>query len=231
MSVDENVIQIDDDLWCLNSHFMSLGCEGSLRMSILKVGPRLLIYSPVKLQRKHIDQIREIGEVGAIVAPNLYHHLFLRDCITIFGAARVFVPEGLVRKIGPIDRAEVVTHRALTEFGPGLDSFTLNGHRIQETLLYHGRSRSLLTADLIYNYASEHNFAEKQFFRLVGGYGRPTLPFYHRFAIRDKRSVREMVKTVARWPVQRLVMSHGRIVTASDAGPLFTTAWRRLIEP
>ena len=52
--------------------------------------------------RQDIAAIRALGPVAAIVAPNLYHHLHLRDAIAAFPDARVFVPEGLAEKIGAI---------------------------------------------------------------------------------------------------------------------------------
>ena len=68
---------------------------------------------------------------------------------------------------------------------------------------------------------------EKAFFRLLGCYGAPGVVFYHRFAIRDKAAVRELVEQVRTWNPQRIVMGHGRIIEDSTAAELFAAAWRR----
>ena len=100
-------------------------------------------------------------------------------------------------------------------------------HAIRETVLFHRPSRSLVTADLLYNYQSEHGAGEKAFFRLLGCYGAPGVVFYRRFAIRDKAAVRELVEQVRTWNPQRIVMGHGRIIEDSAAAELFAAAWRR----
>ena len=62
--------KIDEGVWCLESYFLSLGCRGSLRMTILKTQSGLLLYSPVALDAEIVASIRALGTVTDIVAPN-----------------------------------------------------------------------------------------------------------------------------------------------------------------
>ena len=80
----EKIKKIDDDVWCLESYFLSLGCRGSLRMTILKTQSGLLLYSPVTLNAENIAYIRALGTVKDIVAPNLFLHMYLRQCVAAF---------------------------------------------------------------------------------------------------------------------------------------------------
>ena len=218
---------IADDLFCLDSSFAVWGCAGSLRMSVVRTPSGLVIYSPVALDANRIADIKALGHVRAIVAPNLYHHMFLRAAAVAFPDADIFVPSGLEDKIGPIQGAKTVADDGVPALPPELQHHTFTGHRIREISLFHTPSCTLITADLIYNYQSEHFAAEKLFFRLMRIYGRPGVPFYHRFAIEDKASVGQLINKVRSWPVRRIVPCHGRIIEGDSAGDVFVAAWKR----
>ena len=222
----ETVKKIDKGVWCLESYFLSLGCRGSLRMTILKTQSGLLLYSPVALNAEHVAFIRALGKVTDIVAPNLFHHMYLRPCVAAFPDANCWVPEGLLEKIGPVDGAQIITPDIIFGNDDNIKKFTLTGHRIQETMIFHEPSRTLLTADLLYNYQSEQYPAEKLFFWMIGNYGRPNVAFYHRFSVTDKSSIQFMIDTVTSWPINRIIMSHGRIVETTDASTIFADAWK-----
>ena len=103
-----SVETIAPGLWCVNSHFRNnLGLAASVRMTVLAGAQGLVLFSPVALNAADVAVIEEIGPVAAIVAPNLYHHFFLLAAVEDFPDARVFVPEGLEAKIGPVPRAEM----------------------------------------------------------------------------------------------------------------------------
>ena len=218
--------KIDEGVWCLESYFLSLGCRGSLRMTILKTQSGLLLYSPVALNAENVAAIRALGTVKDIVAPNLMHHMYLRSCAAAFPDANCWVPQGLLEKIGSVDGAQVITPDIVFGNDSGIKKFTLTGHRIQETIIFHETSRTLLTADLLYNYQSEQYPAEKLFFWMIGNYGRPNVAFYHRFSVKDKSSIRSMINTLISWPINRIIMSHGRIIESADAGAIFVDAWK-----
>jgi hypothetical protein len=219
------LLQIDEGVWCLESHFVAWGCRGSLRMTLIETRSGIVIYSPVALAASHIEQIQRLGYVSAIVAPNLFHHLYLRPCIAVFPKARVLVPKGLAEKIGPIPGAKVMTEGCTITTHDELDYHILTGHKLHEIVLFHRATGTLITADLLYNFQEEHFTGEKLFFRMIGCYGSPSVAFYHRFAVKDKASVRALIDTVQRWGVRRIVMSHGRIVNADNAGAIFAQAW------
>ncbi len=224
---EERLQLIDKGLWCLNSHFVIWGCKGSMRMTAIEAKSGIILYSPVALSSVHLEKIAQLGTVSAIVAPNLYHHLYLRACIASFPDARVLVPEGLAEKIGPIPGAEVMTDELLVGLGDEIDCAIFKGHRLRETVLFHRPTQTLITADLLYNFQPENTKAEKLFFRSIGCYGSPSVPFYHRFAIEDKAAVKTLIAQVQDWGVRRVIMSHGRIIETEDGSAIFANAWAR----
>ncbi|MGZ3298123.1 MAG: hypothetical protein ACXU8U_00850 [Asticcacaulis sp.] len=227
---EKPITRVADGLWCLESHFVTCGCKGSLRMTMIETARGLVLHSPVALSARHIEEIRAIGPVHAIVAPNLYHHFYLRDGIAAFPDARVLVPQGLAEKIGPIPGATVM-RPGLDLALEGVESYSFTGHWLNETVLFHRPSGTLITADMVYNYRSEHFVFERLFFRLIGCYGKPGVALYHWFATPDKHAVWQGIETIRAWPIRRIIMSHGRIFEADNAGDVFASAWRTLLQP
>src|SRR5690606_17727993 len=218
---------IAEGLWCADGHFDTPLFRGSTRMTVIRGADGLVLYSPVALEPVDKDELASIAPVAAVVAPNRYHHLHLRAAVERFPSARVFVPDGLEDRIGPVPRAETMTRARPPALPAGIDHFIFERHAVHETVLFHRASRTLVTSDLLYNYQSEHRRGEKAFFGLMGCYGAPKVLFYHRSAIREKAAVHELVAQVRDWAPRRIVMCHGRIVEDANAAELFAAAWRK----
>jgi len=210
----------------VNGQFRTPFFTGSVRMTIVAGEQGLVLHSPVALSADDIEAIAQIGPVAAILAPNTMHYGYLDVAAQAFPGARVYVPEGLERKTTPPALAEVISRRHPPELPAGVEHFIFDRHSINECVLFHRPSRTVITADLLYNYQPEHGAGEKIFFRLIGNYGAPKVAFYHRFALREKAAVHELVDRVRAWSPQRIVMGHGRIVESVEAAEIFAAAWR-----
>jgi hypothetical protein len=70
------VRQLDSDLWVSESPLRFLGLEVGARMTVVRLsGGRLWLHSPVPAIPELIEQVRALGEVAYLVAPNRFHHL------------------------------------------------------------------------------------------------------------------------------------------------------------
>jgi len=196
-------------------------------MTVIATARGLVMYSPVALSPATCSALKQMGTVEAIVAPNLYHHMFLRACCSAFPSAKVLVAPGLQAKIGAIDGAEEISTDTVVSASGEFQHYVFSGHSLRETILFHQPTGSLITADLLYNYGPRQFPAERLFFRSIGCYGSPAVAFYHRFSIRDKSSVRHLINAVTSWPIRRIVMCHGDIIEAENASSLFADAWFR----
>lgn len=219
--------KIDAGLWIKNSYFKAMGCKGSTRMSIIKTGAGLVIYSPVPLDTDDVAHLKILGPVSCVIAPSLMHHMSLMSFHRHFPEASVWIADGLARKIEGLP-----AHRTLKDIdaiAPAGDilQHTIQGHSLRETVLFHPESATLIIADFLYNYQAEQFRAEKFFFRVIGSYGHPCVPFYHRRAIRDKAKLRMSIETISAWPIKRIIMSHGRIVVGEDAATILLNAWQK----
>jgi len=218
---------IAEGLWAVDGRFRTPFFTGSVRMTVIAGEGGLVLHSPVALSAGDIEAIGQLGPVAAILAPNTMHYAYLDAAAQAFPDARVYVPEGLEKKTAPPPRAEVISRQHPPDLPAGIEHFIFDGHSINECVLFHRRSSALVTADLLYNYQREHGVGEKTFFWLIGNYGAPKVAFYHRFAVREKTAVHELVAQVRHWAPHRIVMGHGRIVEGVDAAEIFAAAWGR----
>jgi hypothetical protein len=216
---------IAEGLWTVAGHFRTPLFIGSVRMTVLAGDDGLVLHSPVALTAADVEAIAAVGRVAAILAPNTMHYQSLNAAAGAFPAARVFVPEGLDKKTTLPPRAEPISRQHPPELPIGIEHYIFDRHAIHECVLFHRPSRTLVTADLLYNYQREHGTGEKTFFGLLGCYGSPKVAFYHRFALPDRSAVRELVDRVREWAPQRIVMGHGRIVEDTGAAEVFAHAW------
>ena len=220
---------IAEGVWTLDGQFRTPLFTGSVRVTVLAGEGGLVLHSPVALAAEDIQAIVDLGPVAAILAPNTMHYQSLGAAAEAFPGARVYVPEGLEKKTAPPARAETISREHPPELPRGVEHFIFDRHAIHECVLFHRPSRTLVTADLLYNYQREHGAGEKMFFGLLGCYGAPKVTFYHRFALPDKSAVRELVEQVRAWAPSRIVMGHGRIIESEDAAEVFARAWQPFV--
>lgn len=221
--------KIDENLWVLDSHFVALGCKGSIRMTIVKTAQGLLLHSPVDLSPADIKDIDALGEVKHIIAPNLFHHMHFATCAKHFPSATCWTAQGLAEKV-----KNLPLHKILNASTPIFDSDDISqieiyGHKLKETVFFHHATSTLITADFLYNYQAEQYWAEKIFFWLLLCYGRVAIPFYHYLAIEDTVSFNTSLLKILDLPTKRIIMSHGRIVEHANASYIFEAAWKRVL--
>lgn len=69
-------------------------------MTVIRLNQdRLVSIAPIQLQDAMIEQLRQLGNVGDIIVPNLYHHLLLNQCKQRYPDATLWATSGLQDKI------------------------------------------------------------------------------------------------------------------------------------
>ncbi|NES70491.1 MAG: DUF4336 domain-containing protein, partial [Okeania sp. SIO2D1] len=149
--------KIDSNIWVAEQPFRFLGLDIGIRMTVISLkNNELAVISPIKVDNKIIEQFKEIGNVKHIIAPNLFHHLFLSDFKNIYPQAQIYAVSGLKKK-----RPDISIDKILDDdekyFGSkleyflfeGLNTFLLNGvSPLNEYVFFHGESKTLIVTDI-----------------------------------------------------------------------------------
>ncbi len=70
--------KIDSNIWVAEQPLRYLGLSVGTRMTVLRFNNReLAVISPIQASDTMVSQLGELGTVQHIIAPNLYHYLFI----------------------------------------------------------------------------------------------------------------------------------------------------------
>ena len=73
-------VQRDPALWTLDSPLKLAGVPFGTRTTLIRIASgRLVIHSPGPLASGSRESIEKLGEVAAIIAPNLFHHFYVEE--------------------------------------------------------------------------------------------------------------------------------------------------------
>ncbi|MEM9067839.1 MAG: hypothetical protein AAGE52_05010 [Myxococcota bacterium] len=182
-----------------------------IRMTVLKTAEGVVLWSQVPIDDALAESIDRIGEVAAIVSPNLFHYAFVNDAKARYPRARVLTTPGLETK-----RPGIAPDARTPDPGfAGLQVFQLAGcDRVEESVVFHAASGTLVVTDLIFNVKAATNVREWMVFRLMAGtLGRAGQSRLWRFLRTDADAHRASLDEVLALPIKQVVMAHGEPIT------------------
>ena len=213
--------QIDHHLWVAEQSLNYWGLPIGTRMTaILLPEDRLLLISPIKIDKHTQAQIDLIGTVKFIIAPNLFHHLYLAECQQIYPQAQLIAPPGLETK-KPNLEIDLIFFRDEISFGSELEYILFEGFQVfmppkivpvNEIVFFHPESKTLILTDGAYNFDRNFPLITQLATRVLGCYQnlRPTV--LEKIAIEDKQKLQQSIQKILAWNFQRVIMAHGNIV-------------------
>ncbi len=192
-----------------------------LRMLVVRLGSgELLIWSAVRMDSALVAEINALGKVAFVFAPNLFHHLFVKDALSYFPDARLYGCPGFTEKRTDLPWAGVVSATE-NPWPDDFDAFALEGcPKMNEIVLLHRSSRSLFVCDLVFNIHQAENAMSTFLFKYVsqalGGLKASRLVGW--LAVSDARAYARSVQRVLDADFDRVIVAHGEVVER-DAKP------------
>jgi hypothetical protein len=212
---------VTTDVWQVDCAGLRMagGVVMPLSSTLIRLSDRsLLLYSPVTISDEDVAEIKAEGEVAHIVAPNLYHHLYVKRAAELWPHATIHGAPGLATK-----RSDLTFHRELgaTPIDATVSVEVIGGApRINETLLFHRPSGTLLCADFLFNITNPRNWRTRIVLAMMGVGGRELKQSrLWNVLVKDKDAARASIDRVLAWPIASIVPAHGDAV-AIDAATL-----------
>ena len=197
----------------------------SSHMTVIQLGGSdLLLHSPVPLVAEDVQVLNRLGRVRFIVAPNLYHHMFVEQARGLFPDAQVWVAPGLIDKLPGLRGSREL--RDDEPIAPSeLRQKLVPGHASNETAFLHVASRTLILTDLAYNVGKEAGLFESVWYWAHGAYRRRAVPRYHRRLITDRVRFRGALEELLEWDFEQLGVGHGTVLR-SEGKLVLREMWR-----
>jgi hypothetical protein len=218
-----------EGVWLASAPNKYLGWQLGTRMTVLRLGDgSLLIHSPIALDDSLKREIDTLGPVGHIVAPNLFHHLHAGDAARAFPEAKLHGAAGLRKKRPDLRLDALLGEQNEPAWGDDLETLTIEGTLLDETIFWHKPSGTLVTADLIENFESADDWWTRLYLKAGGIHGKVGLSRMLRLAFRDRKKARRDIDQILGWGFDRIVLAHGNPIGSNGVDALRETyAWLR----
>ncbi|OYU46570.1 MAG: hypothetical protein CFE44_01400 [Burkholderiales bacterium PBB4] len=202
------------NLWHTTHHFKANGLAISSRMTVVRLANGTLwLHSPVPIDAALQTELKSLGEVSAIVAPNKMHHLFAGDCAALYPRAQLFGAPGLRRKRPDLTQMQDLPAPGTGPWCPELDHLVFGGIPLaNETDWFHAPSGTLILTDLCQWMDGDLSWATVLFAKATGARDRLDVPRTVRLLVRDPAAAHASAVQLLRWPTQRLVVAHNVVI-------------------
>lgn len=210
----QRLSSIGDGVWTATAPFLFWGIEIGARMTVclLQDGGVALI-SPIKhvpgLQR----EVEAIGPVRAIIAPSLWHHLFMEPWMEANPDAMSFGPVGLRDKRSSLTLTAELGAHFDEHFDQDLLRVPVEGMpKLRETLFFHHRSGTLIATDFC-QYLPNSRGITALAARLLGIRHRASIDLLFRSMIRDRTAFRSSLAPLRQLSITHLSMCHHSVIS------------------
>lgn len=212
--------EIAPDLWSAAQPLRFLGLEVGSRMTIVRLPSQdLVLISPIELEESDCQALDQLGPVGHIIAPNLFHHLSIDSAQARYPQAKVWGVAGLPEKRSDLNFDAVLSKPGsfenVLDYFPfqGFEAIFLRGIKpAQETVFYHRPSCTLILTDTAFNFDQNNSFSTCLAAQVLGSYKTLRPSRLEKWGSRDKAAVEDSARQVLAWDFDRVIPGHGSIV-------------------
>lgn len=203
---------LGENIWQCSAPLSLAGMELGHRMTVLRLGTgELWVHSPVALDARVEAALAGLGEVGHLVAPNLFHDLYWPAYAAAYAQARFYHAPGFDWRKAGWDGGEVLK-KGTAPWAGEIEQIVVEGMpKVNEVVFLHRASGTLIIADLLFNLGSPGGF-NGFMLRLAGAHGHTGPSRLFRAMIKDRRALRASLDRILQWDFERLVMGHGQVV-------------------
>ena len=201
---------IDEGLWSTTRKLRFFGLETGTRMTVVRLARGgLVVHSPIGLDASLKAEVDALGPVVAVVAPSLFHHLFVGDWRAAYPEALLCCCPGLDRKRSDLAWDRVLGDTPEPEWQGELDQVFFGAWWLaNEVVFFHRATRTIVLADAVFNLGT-HPSAFTRFAAVLLGNRRAGVTLLERLLIRDRPAAREQIDRMLAWNADRILLAHG----------------------
>lgn len=202
-----------DGLWTATRQQRFWGLETGTRMTVVRLSDGgLFVHAPVRLDADTRRAVDALGPVRAVVAPSLFHHLYVGPWIDAYPNASFHPCPGLERKRADLPWGAGLGEAPQAAWAADLDQALFTARFEKEVVFFHPRTRTLICADSLLN-LSQHPSPVTRAVAFLMGNTAPGAGYLERLVVRDRRLARRQVDRILQWDIARIVLAHGANVS------------------
>jgi hypothetical protein len=204
--------KLAESLWVLPYSLRLFGGDFKRAVTIIRLrSGDLVIHSTGPFTPEDVAGIFRLGKPAWLLDVMLQHDTFAQQGRQAFPEIPYLAPEGFAETVG-FPTEPLIPAPAM--WGEELKVLRLDGNpSMQEHVVFHPLSRTLIVADLLFNFGPDTPGWTR--FLLLGAVGvrhHPGMSRRFRMAIKDKAAFQRSVETLLTWDFDRIVVGHGEII-------------------
>ena len=207
--------KLDTNLWVLPAPLRVFGLEVGTRMTVVKLHNNgLFLHSTVPLSEELKQELSEIGDVKAIVAPNCYHHFFAKKYAEAYPEARLYGAPGLPEKRRDLLFHKVLENKEEKAWAGDLEQILTRGMpTMNEVVFFHPLSRTLILTDICVNFPPAESFWLRLYRQYVQDYdGKFAMARLIKLMVRNRRTFGASCRQILQWDFDRVTVTHGQVL-------------------
>lgn len=216
--------QLHSDLWEWDMpEHRALGLHFGRRMTIVRLpAGDLWVHSPIAPTDEVVATLARLGPVGHLVGPNRVHDCYLAAAQAVWPAALLHGAPGLARSNRRLRIDETLGNVPFPALAPHFDQHLLRGQpHVNEVVCLHRASRTLIIADLLFNFGPERDLLTRLFMRHINqAYGRPVPSRLFKSLIKDRAAFRASLDQIIAWDFDRIIVGHGALIETNGKSVL-----------
>ena len=209
---------VGPDIWLADGPAVPFfGVGFPTRMTVVRIGGKLWIHSPIAPDEGLLAALAELGEVAWLIAPNPIHYVSVQTWADRFPEARVHAAPGVAARAQkfriPFPRHQILGDDAPEDWAGSIRQRVVKGHRfLHEVVFFHTPSNVLILTDLIENFEAHKVGKWKAILYRVAGILDPDgkAPADMRATFRSKRKARKVIREIIAWAPDKVILAHGR---------------------
>jgi hypothetical protein len=202
-----------EDVWVEVRGAKFFGVECGTRMTVVRLASGgLFVHSPVALDDATRRAVDDLGEVRAVVAPSLFHHLHVGAWMKAYPKATYGACPGLEWKRPDLAFSCVVADEPLEAWSGDLKQVYFSSRRENEVVFFHPKSRTMICSDALLNLSQHAEIGTRLVARLMGNKA-PGAGWPERLMIRDRAVARRQADRILDWDIDKIVLAHGTLVS------------------
>lgn len=201
-----------DNLWLLTYPLKLLGVDLRRNVTVIRLASgETVIHSTAPFDPTDVAKIRALGPTGWIVEAMRFHDTFSRHGHDIFPGVPFLAPTGFS---GVVGFPTLPLCPAPAAWGDEVAVLRVAGNEsYDEHVVLHRPSRTLIVADLAFNFPGDEPLWTELLVRAaVGHHHHPGMSRPFRQAVSDEASFRRSMDAMMEWDFDRVIVGHGDVI-------------------
>lgn len=206
--------KIGRDIWIAEGPSITfLTMRVTTRATVVRLSDgSIWFHSPVEYDEALATEISKLGAVRFLIAPNIYHHLFLGEWQRHFPEAELLAAPGLESKRPDLNFGRALGHATASAWPDEIAQILFAGGRaFDEFIFFHRPSSTAILTDLIVNIRAEHQTALGRLMARIEGVTFPSgqTPLLYRWSMKNKKLGAAAISELLSFAPNAAIISHG----------------------